>query len=214
MPSAKRNSRTAPRFIWILTVIAVALLAWPVADLIYVSTGNVTDSAVASDVIIVLGCPSYENNVVSTTFSACVQARAHHAAHLYNQGLASHIIPTGGLTGPPPTEAAAMSTLLRADGVPTSAITLEGQALNTVQNIQYSRTIMRANNWRTAILVTEPNHIKRAALVAHDAGLTITLSPVTESPGWNTPDARYHNLWNDAHTLMSYQLSRLFGGLP
>ena len=107
-----------------------------------------------------------------------------------------------------------MSTVLRADGVPTSAITLEEHALNTMQNIQYSRAIMRANNWHTVILVTEPNHIKRAALIARDAGLTITLSPVTESPGWNTPDARYHNLWNDTHTLMSYQLSRLFGGPP
>ena len=43
-------------------------------------------------------------HVVSDTFSACVQARAHHAAWLYHSGLAPHIIPTGGLTGPPPTD--------------------------------------------------------------------------------------------------------------
>src|SRR5437868_3518175 len=88
------------RVAWILFAGALVMPIWFGADLLYVSTDNETDYAAPSDVIIVLGCPSYENNVISTTFSACVQARAHHAANLYRRGLASHIVPTGGLTGP------------------------------------------------------------------------------------------------------------------
>ena len=61
---------------------------WPVLTFVYVATDNETDYAVASDVIIVLGCPSYEGNIVSTTFSSCLLARAHHAAGLYHRGLA------------------------------------------------------------------------------------------------------------------------------
>jgi uncharacterized SAM-binding protein YcdF (DUF218 family) len=202
------------RVAWALFIGSLVIPGWFAADFAYVATYNETDQAVPSDVIIVLGCPSYEGNVISTTFSSCLQARAHHAADLYKRGLAPHIIPTGGLTGPPPTEAQAMSSVLQAEGVPTSAITLEDQAHDTIQNIQYSRTIMRAHGWRTAILVSEPNHIKRAALIARDAGLDFTISPATDSPGWNTPSARWQNLWSDARTLMGYQVRRLTSSPP
>jgi uncharacterized SAM-binding protein YcdF (DUF218 family) len=195
-------------------IVALSLVLWSAAVLVYVATDNVTDYATPSDVIIVLGCPSYERNVVSTTFSACVQARARHAARLYHRGLAEHTIPTGGFTGPPPSEAGAMSQVMQAEGVPVSAITLEEQARNTVQNIQYSRAIMQEHGWRTAILVTEPHHIKRAAVIARDAGLDITISPVTDSPGWNTPEARHHNLLGDARNLMLYQWGRVRHGPP
>jgi uncharacterized SAM-binding protein YcdF (DUF218 family) len=179
-----------------------------------VSTGNERDEAVPSDVIIVFGCPSYEGNVLSTTFSACVHARAHHAARLYEQGLAPSIIPTGGTTGPPPTEAAAMAQVIRGDGVPESAIVLEERARNTVENVQRSREIMRERGWRTAILVSEPNHIKRAAYIARDAGITFTISPVTDSPGWRNAAARDQNVQSDARNLMTYQWRRLFSGPP
>src|SRR4051794_32393323 len=91
--------------LWLALAGALLLFLWFSADLLYVSTGNATDNATKSDVIIVLGCPTFEGNVVSTTFSACLRSRAHHAAQLYNRGLAPYIVPTGGLTGPPPTEA-------------------------------------------------------------------------------------------------------------
>ncbi len=185
------------------------LLLWFVIDLVYVATDNETDYATSSDVIIVLGCPSYEGNVISTTFSACVRARAHHAADLYHRGLAPHIIPTGGFTGPPPSEAGAMGKVLQADGVPANAIFLEEQARDTVQNIKYSRAIMEAHGWRTAILVTEPHHIKRAALIAQNAGLNLTMSPATDSAGWHNPDARRQNILRDVRALMIYQYGRL-----
>jgi uncharacterized SAM-binding protein YcdF (DUF218 family) len=199
---------------WLLATVALSIALWAVFDLIYVSTDNETDYAIPSDVIIVLGCPSYEGNVISTTFSVCIQARAHHAADVYKRGLATHIIPTGGLTGPPPSEASAMASVLLRDGVPVSAITLEEQAHDTVQNIQFSRALMRQHGWRTAILVTEPNHIKRAAFIARDAGISFTLSPATDSPGWRNPDARRQNLLRDARTLMTYQFNRLTTGPP
>lgn len=190
------------------------MLLWPVVTFVYVATDNEIDHAVASDVIIVLGCPSYEGNVVSTTFSSCLLARAHHASELYHRGLAKHIIPTGGLTGPPPSEAAAMGQVLEADGVPRSAIVLEEKARSTVQNVEFSRDIMQANGWRTAILVSDPHHIKRAAVIARDVGLNVTTSPATTNPGWHNLDERRKNLLRDARALMTYQWQRLWGGSP
>ena len=199
---------------WLLFITALVPYAWFGSNLLYVSTDNETDHAVPSDVIIVFGCPSYEGNIISDTFSACVQARAHHAADLYHRGMSEHIIPTGGMTGPPPTEAAAMSQVLAKDGVPASAIFLEEQARSTFDNIRYSREIMQAHGWTTAILVSEPNHIKRAALIARDGGLTIVTSPAVDGAGWNTPSERDKNLWRDARTLMTYQFNRLWGDAP
>lgn len=208
------RQRLSRGVIWLLVVGALLTLFWFAIDLTYVANDNETDYAAPADVIIVLGCPSYEGNVASSTFSPCLQARARHAAELYLRGLASHTIPTGGLTGPPPSEAVAITHVLLASGVPSTAITLEEQALDTVQNIQYSRTIMRASGWRTAILVTEPHHIKRATLIARDAGLTVYPSPATDSTGWHNPDARQQSLLRDAVALMTYQLRHLLTGPP
>ena len=198
----------------VITGVGVVLLVWSSLALLYVATDNVTDYAVPSDVIIVLGCPSYERNILAKSYSACVQARARHAARLYRKGLARHIIATGGFTGPPPSEAGAMFQVMQAEGVPASAVVLEERARSTVENAQYSRAIMQAHGWTTAILVTEPHHIKRAAVIARDVGLNISISPVTDSLGWNTPDARHQNLLGDARNLMVYQWGRLRRGPP
>jgi uncharacterized SAM-binding protein YcdF (DUF218 family) len=107
-----------------------------------------------------------------------------------------------------------MGQVMQADGLPESAIVLEEQARDTVGNIWYSRTIMRERGWRTAILVTEPHHIKRAAFIAGDAGLTFTISSVTDSPGWRSAPARSQNLASDVRNLMNYQLRRLLSGSP
>src|SRR5215210_4424237 len=100
--SWRRGTRWLVR---ISILLALLLGLWMGGDLAYVLIDAETDHAAPADVIIILGCPSYENNVPAATFSACIQARAHHAASLYQRGLAATVIPSGGLTGPPPSEA-------------------------------------------------------------------------------------------------------------
>src|SRR5690348_4363240 len=130
-----QKRRIRPRTLLLLALSPLALLAlWATGDLAYVSIGVEADFAAPADVIIVFGCPSYENNILAASFSACVRVRAEHAAELYHQGLAPMIIPTGGLTGPEPSEAEAMAQTMVAQGVPRSAIIVEDQALDTIQN--------------------------------------------------------------------------------
>jgi uncharacterized SAM-binding protein YcdF (DUF218 family) len=121
------------------------------------------------------------------------------------------VITTGGLTGPAPSEAAALATIMEGEGVPAAAIVLEEQARSTVQNIQFSRALMQSHGWSTALLVTEPNHIKRAAVIARDGGLRVLPSPAVATAGWQTPEARRDNLLRDARALMTYQFQRLTG---
>lgn len=138
-------------------------------------------------------------------------ARAGHAADLYRGGFAAYIIASGGPTHPETTEAAALARLLQRDGVPADRIVLEDRALNTIQNMYYSAAIMAERGWRSAILVTEPFHIRRATLVAHDIGLEVWPSPAVRSPNWDSPLARAYNLSRDALSLMLYQAKSLVG---
>ncbi|MDQ6692850.1 MAG: YdcF family protein [Chloroflexota bacterium] len=198
----RRRMGTAARIRTALLLGVLLFVLWGGGDLAYVSTGNVLDEAAHADVIIVLGCNPY---------NLCIKARADHAAGLYRRGLASHIIPTGGSSGEEPVEADMLAQLLQADGVPLSAIFPENKALDTIQNIENSRAIMSAHSWHTAILVTEPYHIKRATLIARDAGLTVFPSPAVESPNWQVSDRRARDLARDTISLMLYQVKSLFG---
>jgi uncharacterized SAM-binding protein YcdF (DUF218 family) len=187
----------------------VLLLAglWAAADLVYVSVGAETDYAAHADAIIVLGC----NVAGSSEPTPCVQARAGHAADLFRQGYAPYVIASGGPTGGGPTEASVLARVLQDSGVPTEDIVLEDRALNTIQNINYTEAIMRDRGWNSAILVTEPFHIKRATLIARDTGLTVYPSPATDSSNWQNPLGKVYNLCRDALSLMLYQVKALVG---
>jgi vancomycin permeability regulator SanA len=184
------------------------LVLWAGNDLAYVSIGAEADYTAPADVILVLGCNVYSPEGGP---SVCIRARAGHAADLYKQGFAPYVIPSGGPTAQGPTEAAVMTRVLEDQGVPAAAIVPEEQAHNTIQNILYSQAIMRAHGWHSAILVSEPVHINRAALIARDAGLPVFPSPALDSANWQQPGLRLYNLGKDTVSLMLYQLKTLTG---
>ena len=101
------------------------------------------------------------------------------AARLWKRGAAPRIIVTGGSFlaqhgGPPLTEADAMRVFLIDLGVPAEAITDEGKALNTIENIHNVRAII--GHGRVA-LVTSAYHMPRALQLAARAGLDVGAFP-------------------------------------
>jgi uncharacterized SAM-binding protein YcdF (DUF218 family) len=105
--------------------------------------------------------------------------RIWHAARLWKLGLAPRIIVSGGSFlaqhgGPPTTEADAMRAFLTDLGVPADAITDEGKALNTIENIRNVRAIV--GKGRVA-LVTSAYHMPRALQLAARAGLAVGAFP-------------------------------------
>ncbi len=186
----------------VLLLLAIAAV-WLGGDLAYVVVGAEHDYAAPADVIIVLGCSPYAQRGGP---SLCLSSRGQHAANLYHRGLADRIIATGGYIEDGPTEASVMLRVLTSKGVPGRAVVLEEQAQNTIQNIGNSKEIMRRNGWDTAILVTEPYHIKRATLIAQDAGLHVYPSPAVDSPLWRNPDQRNFRILRDTLSLVLYQL--------
>jgi uncharacterized SAM-binding protein YcdF (DUF218 family) len=205
-PRRGRTFRKSRVRVGILVVLS-ALLLWFIGDLAYISVDAEYDDAQNADVILVLGC-----NVGSPREpSPCMQARAAHAAGLYLAGRAGYVMASGGPSHPEITEAAALARLLVRDGVPRDRIVLEDRSLNTIQNIRYSSALMQEHGWKSAILVTESFHIRRATLIAHDFGLEVWPSPAVRSANWDAPLARAYNLARDAVSLMLYQAKMLVG---
>jgi uncharacterized SAM-binding protein YcdF (DUF218 family) len=188
--------------------LALALLLpalWFAVDVVYVAVGAEVDHAAPADVIVVLGC----NPMGPDGASPCMQARGSHAAGLYKSGYAKYIIATGN-----PRESVVLRSVLEDAGVPTTAILIDSDAYNTIQNITNSWPIMQAHGWHSVILVTEPFHINRSALIARDiwgASVAVYPSPAVDSQNWNSFYARAYNVARDALSLMLYQVKSLLG---
>lgn len=101
------------------------------------------------------------------------------ASRLWKRGVAPRIIVSGGSFlaqhgGPPTTEAEAMRVFLIDLGVPADAITDEGNALNTIENIRNVRAIVGKSR---VALVTSAYHMPRALQLAARAGLNVGAFP-------------------------------------
>jgi uncharacterized SAM-binding protein YcdF (DUF218 family) len=207
-PVVENQRQKRRRWLPVAQVVLLLLTLWAVLDLIYIVTDAENDYATHADVIVVLGC-----NIVGPNRgpSTCISARSAHAAELYKQGLAPRIIATGGPVEATTTESEVLANVLESDGVPRDAIIQENRALNTIQNMTYSQAIMREHGWNTAILVTEPFHIKRATLIARDDGMTVYPSPAVNSANWQNFPVRVYNVLKDTLSLMLYQVKSLLG---
>jgi uncharacterized SAM-binding protein YcdF (DUF218 family) len=113
------------------------------------------------DTIIVLGYPANPDGTPSPE----QRERTLEGVREFKAAIAPHIIFTGGPAHNQFVEAHVMATLALAQGVPPEAISEEGQAQNTIQNIFYSQRIMAAHNWTSAEVVSSPSHLPRAALI-------------------------------------------------
>lgn len=75
---------------------------------------------------------------------------------------ASPIVVTGGNPQNGVPEAAAMAGWLIGHGIPASRILVENRSASTVQNALFSTRIMRDHGIGSAVVITSPNHIRRA----------------------------------------------------
>ena len=92
-------------------------------------------------------------------------ARVTEAVREYERGVAPRLIVTGGAAHNQFVEARAMARAAHAQGIPESAIYVEPQAMDTIQNACYSARIMKAHGWRSAEVVSGASHLPRAAMI-------------------------------------------------
>lgn len=139
------------------------------------------DTSHPADAILILGAKSYKG----TTYNPCLVARVKHGVELYQTGFASTIIVSGGNDKEDGSnEAATMRRIALSLGVPMEAILTENTSTSTFENFMNSKKIMDQNQFHSAIIVTEPFHMPRAAMVARRVGMPAFVSPTVDSPCW------------------------------
>jgi len=113
------------------------------------------------DAIIVLGNPAdSDGNPTPVQL-----ARVTEAVHEYERGVASRLIVTGGAAHNRFVEARVMARTAQAEGIPESAIFIEPEARDTIQNACYSARIMKAHGWHSAEVVSSASHLPRAGII-------------------------------------------------
>ncbi len=148
------------------------------------------DPLVPSDVIVVLAGNS--------------PFRARHAETLYAKGLAPHVI----ISNEPLSSHGVTTTWLELRSAGLVRLAIPDDAIvpipeisdSTYEEALRSREIMQARGWRSAILVTDPFHMRRATMTFRQAfepaGLTVAASPADGS--------KYgvDNWWTDRNAIM------------
>lgn len=102
---------------------------------------------------------------------------------------AAPIVVTGGAPKAGVTEASAMKKWLVTNGIDATRVTEEGASGSTVSNAQNTAVILRQQGISDIILVTSPNHIRRAAADFAAVGLrtVATVTTATDLAKYATP---------------------------
>lgn len=166
-------------FLFILSVLIAVCLIAVASDI--VNYGK-RDEKAPSDVAIVLGAGT-SNGKVSPVY----RERINHAIWLYENDYVDHLIFTGGYgKGNTISDSAAAKNYAISRGIPENIIFIEESSTITEENLEQAKIIMDNNSFNTAILVSDPLHMKRAMRMAGDYGINALTSP--------TPTSMYRSL--------------------
>jgi uncharacterized SAM-binding protein YcdF (DUF218 family) len=175
-PPKPRRFRRIATLVIALALVAAVLL--PIVTAVVVITTSRDDSRRVADTIIVLGA-AQDNGEPRDVFAA----RLDHAAALYEDGVADHIITVGGKApGDRFTEAEAGKAYLVDAGVPSGDITAVGEGRNTFDSLVGAAELMSDEGWCTATLVSDPWHMLRSRTMARDLGMDAVTSPTRSGP--------------------------------
>ncbi len=170
----------------LIALIVLVPLLW-LASLAAVLVWEHNDQTKPVGAIVVLGAAQYDGKP-----SPVLKARLDHAIALWKLGIAPALIVTGGRgTGDTTSEAAVSRKYVMQRGVPDAAILLESEGRTTSQSIAGVAAIMAARHRRDVLLVSDPFHMFRLAIVARRHGLDASTSPTPTSPITASPAERW-----------------------
>lgn len=181
MSKHKHPRRRRPDLVVCLLIIVLTYLAITTTSIVAFSNKDETRSA---DAAIVLGASVYDNSP-----SPVFCERINHAVELYDNGYVNTIIMTGGVgEGNIRSEADIAREYAEQQGVPEEAILIEETSTITSENLENAKRLMEQNDMDTALIVSDPLHMKRAMMYAHDLGSDAYSSPTPTSlyRSWRT----------------------------
>jgi len=167
--------RTVLRFLGGAALVAVLIFGGVLLRVVQVGQ---SDERSTADAIVVLGAAQYDGDP-----SPVFRARLDHAAELFDDGVAAHIVTIGGRrSGDRTTEGEAGASYLADRGIDSSALTAVGEGEDTLASLRAADSLLIDNGWTSVVLVTDPWHAARSRLMAEDLGMSVQVSPVREGP--------------------------------
>lgn len=188
----------------LLAALLAAALAYAAFQTVSIWRYGSVDEKRPADVAVVLGAGTYDGEV-----SPVYRERINHGIWLYENGYVEKLILTGGYgEGSSISDAAAAGRYAVSAGVPETDILIEERSTITQENLLYAKELMDEAGYETALIVSDPLHMKRAMLLAKDTGLEAYSSP--------TPTSRYKSfrtkgkfLAREVFYYIGYQACRL-----
>lgn len=188
-----------------LIIIVALVICYVFSNAVSIYIYSFKDDARNADAAIVLGASTYNGHP-----SPVYQERINHAVDLYKKHLVKKIIMTGGYgKGNPVSDAYNAKLYAVSQGVPEDDVLTEDQSTVTLENLINAKKIMDVYNYQTALIVSDPLHMKRAMLQAKDAEIIAYTSP-THSSRFRTRDTKFKFLKREVINYIGYKWYRLF----
>lgn len=169
---------------WLIPFIAVITLGCLLFEAVSIYNYGRRDNKIIADTAIILGA-----GVTGEEPSPVFRERINHGIWLYQNNYVSTIIFTGGYSaGNDISDAAIAKRYALNKGIPAEAIYIEEISAITEENLLYAKAIMAEQRLQTAIIVSDPLHMKRAMRMAADLDLAAYSSPTptTRYIGWKS----------------------------
>lgn len=163
------------RLVYVVAILCVAI--WLSFVVAIVDAGR-RDEAGMADAIVVLGAAQYEGRP-----SPVLKARLDHAASLWKRGFAPRMIVTGGRgVGDTTSEAAVGMRYLVQRGIPADSIWMDTEGLTTSESMVAVRRLLGAQSHPSVLIVSDPFHMLRLAILSRRLHMIPRLSPTRTSP--------------------------------
>lgn len=155
----------------LVALIYTAIQLWDIHRVGHLDRDRIAECA------IVLGAAAWHDKP-----SPVLRERLNHAVTLFKNRRIKFLILTGGYgKGAEFSESEVGLEYCVAQGIPRENIRVERESLNTIDNLREAQTIMKDEGWVTALLISDPWHLKRARRMASDIDLKVYVSATPSS---------------------------------
>ena len=199
-----KRKKTRRRISYILFTLGMAALVYTAANAIIIWRYGNVDEKRPADTAIILGA-AVDQGELSPVF----RERVNHGIWLYQNGYVKKLIMTGGYgAGNLSSDSYIAKQYAESQGIPGEDILYEEKSAITQENLRYAREIMDEEGLRSAILVSDPLHMKRAMTMAKDYGIPAYSSP-TPTTRYKSLKTRIAFLGREVFFYIGYQICRL-----
>ena len=183
--------------------IALGLIVYMTLQAVSIHRYGFSDDGRSADCAIVLGTAAWHNKP-----SPAFTERINQGIRLYQEKRVHFIILTGGFGKNAPFAESEVALQYCLDqGIPKEAIILEKNSQTTLENLSEAKSLMDEQGWSSALVVSDPWHLKRGVAMARHVGIDAHPSGTT-STRFESPKAQSGFLLRE---LYSYHHFLFFG---